>query len=415
MTTSRATLAERAARELAHFIRLESSGGILLVIAAALALVAANSPLEDLYQHLFHLPVQVRIGELDIDKPLLLWINDGLMAIFFLLVGLELKREMIDGQFADRKQMLLPGVCALAGMAVPMAIYAWANWGDPVAMRGVAIPAATDIAFALGILALLGSRVPLALKLLLTAIAVADDLGAIVIIAVYYTDELSLRALGLALAALVGLVLANRRGVRQLSVYMVLGVVMWVATLKSGVHATLAGVALGMTIPLRPHAKAMVTDAEGRRVADPDYRGPLEVLEDSLHPWVAYGILPLFAFANAGVSLTGLSLASLAEPVPLGIALGLFVGKQIGIFGAAAGLIGLGLVRRPEGVTWGGLYGMSILCGIGFTMSLFIGALSFDASHADLLVANRVGILSGSLLSAVVGYAMLAWLLPRKG
>ena len=393
------TLAQRAAKEFADFLRLESFGGALLVITAALALVAANSPLSGLYAELFHLPVQVRVGALNIDKPLLLWINDGLMAVFFLLVGLELKREMIDGQFADRAQIVLPAACALAGMVVPMGIYAWINRGDPVAMAGVAIPAATDIAFALGILALLGSRVPLALKMLLTAIAVADDLGAIIIIAVYYTNDLSMSSLGIALAALAGLALVNRLGVTRLSVYLVLGVVMWVAMLKSGVHATLAGVMLGMTIPMRGGSEE---------------EGPLEALENALHPWVAYGILPLFAFANAGVSLAGLGLASLAEPVPMGIALGLFVGKQVGIFGTAAALIGTGLVRRPDGVTWGGLYGMSILCGIGFTMSLFIGALSFDASHADLLVANRIGILAGSLVSAVVGYFALAWLLPRK-
>jgi NhaA family Na+:H+ antiporter len=336
------------------------------------------------------------------------------MAVFFLLVGLELKREMVDGQFSARAQMLLPGLCALAGMVVPMGIYAWINWGDPVAMRGVAIPAATDIAFALGILALLGSRVPLALKLLLTAIAVADDLGAIVIIAIYYTDHLSMEAMGFALAALAALVWANHRGVRALSVYLVLGVVMWVALLKSGVHATLAGVALGMTIPLRPKAQAQVEDERGHLVADPDPRGPLEVLEDALHPWVAYGILPLFAFANAGVPLAGITLASFAEPVPLGIALGLFAGKQLGIFAAAAALIATGVVRRPPDVTWAGLYGMAVLCGIGFTMSLFIGALSFDASHAGLQVANRVGILSGSLLSAIAGYLLLAWSLPKR-
>ena len=414
MTNPVLSLRERAARELASFIRLEASGGILLVIAAALALLCANSPLADLYRDLFALPVQVRVGALDIDKPLLLWINDGLMAVFFLLVGLELKREAVDGQLSDRSQILLPGVCALAGMVVPMGLYAWINHGDAVAMRGVAIPAATDIAFALGVLALLGSRVPLALKLLLTAIAVADDLGAIVIIAVYYTDHLSLQALGVAVAALVGLVLANRRGVRTLSVYLVIGAVMWVALLKSGVHATLAGVALGLVIPLRSRTPAQVTDASGARVDDPDPRGPLEVLEDALHPWVAYGILPLFAFANAGVPLDGLSLASLAEPVPAGIAVGLVAGKQIGIFAAAALLIGLGFVRRPEGVTWGALYGMSVLCGIGFTMSLFIGGLSFDAAHADLQVAHRIGILAGSSVAAVVGALVLAWVLPKK-
>lgn len=393
-------LSQRAAREFADFMRLESFGGILLVITAVLALIAANSPLAGLYADIFHVPVQVRVGALDIDKPLLLWINDGLMAVFFLLVGLELKREMVVGQFADKKQVALPAVCALAGMAVPMGIYAFVNWGDPVAMRGVAIPAATDIAFALGVLTLLGSRVPLALKMLLTAIAVADDLGAIIIIAVYYTSELSLLSFGVVIASMALLLLINRLGVTRIGAYLVIGVVMWVAMLKSGVHATLAGVMLGMTVPLT-----------GKDGGD---KGPLEQLEDSLHPWVAYGILPLFAFANAGVSLAGLGFSDLLDPVPLGIALGLFVGKQVGIFGAAAALIGSGLVRRPEGVTWGGLYGMSMLCGIGFTMSLFIGALSFDASHADLLVANRIGILSGSLVSALLGYAVLAWLLPRR-
>ncbi|KFN51389.1 Na+/H+ antiporter NhaA [Arenimonas composti] len=397
----RETLARRAAREFAEFMKLESAGGVLLVIAAAVALVVANSPLADAYAELFHVGVQVRVGELDIDKPLLLWINDGLMAVFFLLVGLELKREFVVGQFADRRQVLLPGVCALAGMLVPMAIYAFVNRGDAVAMRGVAIPAATDIAFALGVLALLGSRVPVALKLLLTAIAVADDLGAIVIIAVWYTNDLSLLSLAIAGAAFAGLLLINRLGVVRPAAYVLLGVVMWVAMLKSGVHATLAGVLLGLTVPL-----------QDRR--DPA-KQPLETFEDALHPWVAYGILPLFAFANAGVSLEGLTLASLVHPVPLGIALGLFVGKQLGIFGAAAALIASGLVRRPDGVGWSALYGMAILCGIGFTMSLFIGALSFDASHADLLVENRIGILTGSLLSALVGWAFLAWRLPKRG
>lgn len=390
----------RAAQEFADFIRLEASGGILLVIAAVIALVAANSPLQYAYGDLFQTPVAVRFGDLDIDKPLLLWINDGLMAVFFLLIGLELKRELIEGQFADRRQIALPAACALAGMVVPMAVYAWINRGDAVAMAGVAIPAATDIAFALGVLALLGSRVPVALKLLLTAIAVADDLGAIIIIAVYYTHELSLLSLGVAFAALAGLVLVNRMGVVRMGAYGVLGVILWVAMLKSGVHATLAGVMLGMTIPLT---------ARGQ----PDRR-PLEELEDALHPWVAYGILPLFAFANAGVPLAGLGLDSLLEPVPLGIALGLFAGKQVGIFGTAVLLIGMKLVKMPEGVRWSGLYGMSVLCGIGFTMSLFIGALSFDAGKDSLLVASRIGILSGSLLAAVVGYLLLAWVLPRR-
>ncbi|MGH8456251.1 MAG: Na+/H+ antiporter NhaA [Stenotrophobium sp.] len=388
----------RAVQALAEFLRLEAAGGILLIAAAVLALLAANTPLDKIYAAVFDLPVQVRIGALNIDKPLLLWINDGLMAVFFLLVGLELKRELLEGQFADRRQIALPGLCALGGMAAPMAIYAALNHGDAAAMSGVAIPAATDIAFALGVLALLGSRVPLALKVLLTAIAVADDLGAILIIALFYTQSLSLLSLAVAGAALAGLLLLNRAGVTRLGPYLLLGAVLWVAMLKSGVHATLAGVILGMTIPLRGR------DGAAR---------PLEKLEHSLHPWVAYGILPLFAFANAGVPLAGLSLSSLAAPVPLGIAAGLVLGKQLGIFGMAALVIGTGWVRMPEGLRWSSLYGMSVLCGIGFTMSLFIGSLAFEAGDLNLMVANRVGILCGSLVSATAGYLVLRMLLPK--
>lgn len=391
---------QRAAQALSDFLRLEAAGGILLIAAAVLALIAANSPMSAAYNALFDLPVQMRIGALDINKPLLLWINDGWMAIFFLLVGLELKRELIEGQFANRAQIVLPALCAFGGMAAPMAIYAWFNHGDAAAMSGVAIPAATDIAFALGILSLLGSRVPLALKVLLTAIAVADDLGAIIIIALFYTHELSLLAAGVALVALVGLILLNRRGVTKLTPYLLLGLVLWVAMLKSGVHATLAGVILGMTIPM-----------SDRR--DDNVR-PLETLEHSLHPWVAFAILPLFAFANAGVPLAGLSFSTLVQPVPLGITAGLVLGKQIGIFGMAALAIGLGWVRMPAGVQWRSLYGMAILCGIGFTMSLFIGSLAFENSHVSLIVSNRIGILVGSLISAVAGYIVLRLCLPKS-
>lgn len=389
---------QRARLALLEFFRLESSGGILLVVAAILALVAANTPLSASYVAFFDLPVQVRVGPLNLDKALLLWINDGLMAIFFLLVGLELKREILEGQFADRSQVVLPVVCAIGGMAVPMACYALFNHGDASAMRGVAIPAATDIAFALGVLSLLGSRVPMGLKLLLTAIAVADDLGAILIIAFFYTENLSLLSLAVAGGALALLVTINRLGVTRLGPYAVIGAVMWVALLKSGVHATLAGVILGMTIPL-----ASAKDESQR---------PLEVLEHGLHPWVAFGILPLFAFANAGVPLAGLSLSSLAQPVPLGIALGLVLGKQVGIFGAAAALISLGWAKRPAEVSWSSLFGMSILCGIGFTMSLFIGSLAFGAGDEARLVLSRIGILAGSLIAAVIGYAWLWKSLP---
>lgn len=395
---SAASPVQRARLALLEFFRLESSGGILLVVAAVLALIAANTPLSASYVAFFDLPVQVRVGPLNLDKALLLWINDGLMAIFFLLVGLELKREILEGQFADRSQVVLPVVCAIGGMAVPMACYALFNHGDASAMRGVAIPAATDIAFALGVLSLLGSRVPMGLKLLLTAIAVADDLGAILIIAFFYTENLSLLSLAVAGGALALLVTINRLGVTRLGPYAVIGAVMWVALLKSGVHATLAGVILGMTIPL-----ASAKDESQR---------PLEVLEHGLHPWVAFGILPLFAFANAGVPLAGLSLSSLAQPVPLGIALGLVLGKQVGIFGAAAALISLGWAKRPAEVSWSSLFGMSILCGIGFTMSLFIGSLAFGAGDEARLVLSRIGILAGSLIAAVIGYAWLWKSLP---
>jgi len=389
----------RARDALLEFLRLEAAGGILLVIAATAALLAANSPLAPHYLALFDLPVQVRVGALDLHKPLLLWINDGLMAVFFLLVGLELKREILEGQFADRSQIALPLLCALGGMAAPMAIYAAINHGDAMAMRGVAIPAATDIAFALGILALLGSRVPVALKLLLTAIAVADDLGAIVLIALFYTDHLSWLALASAGLALAGLVALNRLGVVRIGGYLVLGLVMWVALLKSGVHATLAGVVLGMTIPLA-----------GRDSAD----RPLEALEHGLHPWVAYGILPLFAFANAGVSLAGLGWQSLMAPVPAGIAAGLVLGKPLGILSAAALLLGCGWVRRPSDISWRALVGMSLLCGIGFTMSLFIGSLAFEEGQTNLLVLNRIGILAGSGVAALLGFGLLWWSLPRS-
>lgn len=389
----------RAARALHEFLQLESAGGILLVLAAVVALVCANSSLAPAYRALFELPLQLRVGALDLHKPLLLWINDGLMAVFFLLVGLELKREVREGQFADRRQVRLPVACALGGMIAPMAIYALLNRGDAMALRGAAIPAATDIAFALGVLSLLAARVPVALKLLLTAIAVADDLGAIVIIAVFYTADLSWAALAVAGVALAALAALNRARVAALAPYLLVGAVMWVGLLKSGVHATLAGVALGFAIPLS------VGGEDGAR--------PLERLEHALHPWVAYGILPLFAFANAGVPLAGVTLASLTSPLPLGIALGLVLGKPLGILAAAAALLLPGWARRPEGVDWPALAGMALLCGIGFTMSLFIGSLAFEHAPADWLVLHRLGILVGSLASAVLGLVWLAACLPR--
>jgi NhaA family Na+:H+ antiporter len=392
------TLPARAAAALQEFLRLEAAGGLVLLAAAALGLVCANSPLAAGYERVLATPLTVKLGELGVDKPLLHWINDGLMAVFFLLVGLELKREVLEGQFSDRTQILLPLLCAIGGMAVPMAIYAVFNHADPLALRGVAIPAATDIAFALGVLALLGSRVPLALKLLLTAIAVIDDLGAIVLIALFYTSSLSWLSLAIGAVALAGLVALNLAGVRRIAAYIVFGVILWLAVLKSGVHATLAGVALGMTIPLRTRG-----DADDR---------PLERLEHGLHPWVAFAILPIFAFANAGVPLAGVSFAALAAPVPAGIALGLVVGKTLGVFGIGALGTLLRVARLPEGIDWRAFLGMAMLCGIGFTMSLFIGSLAFETAGHALMVANRIGILMGSLVAALAGYALLRAVLP---
>ncbi|KPK20257.1 MAG: sodium:proton antiporter [Betaproteobacteria bacterium SG8_41] len=385
---------------LRNFLKLEASGGIVLVIAAALAIITANSPLAGLYSLFIDLPVEIRIGPLHIAKPLLLWINDGFMAIFFFLIGLELKREVLDGELSDARKIVLPAFGAVGGMAVPAAIYAAFNWSDAVALKGWAIPAATDIAFALGVLALLGSRVPLSLRVFLVTIAIFDDVGAIAIIALFYTSDLSLSALAVALALMVALLVLNRRGVTANAPYLLLGIVMWVSLLKSGVHATLAGIALALFIPMR----------------DPKQpeRSPLRTLEHDLHTAVAFGILPLFAFANAGISLADASLEYLSHPVPLGIAAGLFVGKQLGIFAACWLGVMLGLARRPEGVSWPALYGTALLCGIGFTMSLFIGTLAFEETGVNQLFDERLGIIAGSILSGVAGYLVLHWTYPKK-
>jgi NhaA family Na+:H+ antiporter len=389
----------RAYNSLIDFFRLEAAGGIMLVVAAIVALIVANSPLNSAYQDFLNFPVHIGVSDFAIRKPLVLWINDGLMAVFFLLVGLELKREFVEGQFADRKQVLLPAMCALGGMAMPMALYAAFNWNDPVALSGTAIPAATDIAFALGILSLLGSRVPVSLKLLLTAIAVADDLGAIIIIAIFYTSNLSLLSLAVAGAAIAGLYLLNKLAVMRLSAYLIIGLVMWVAVLKSGVHATLAGVVLGLCIPLGRSEESSVR--------------PSEKLEHFLHPWVAYFILPIFAFANAGVSLEGIQWSNLLDPIPLGIVMGLVIGKQVGVFGIAYVLLKLKWVRMPEGLSLPLLWGLSMLCGIGFTMSLFIGSLAFEG-QGDLLQASyRLGILLASFIAAISAFVFLKWQLGK--
>jgi len=381
---------------LQEFLRLESAGGILLVATAAIALILSNSPLAPLYNTALELPFTIALGPAGLSKPLLLWINDGLMAIFFLLVGLEIKREIVEGELSSLGQIALPGAAALGGMAVPAAIYWYLNSANPAALNGWAIPTATDIAFSLGVLALLGSRVPLALKVLLMAVAVFDDLGAIVVIAIFYTADLSGIALIVSAVCLVALATMNLMGVRSVPAYVFVGMILWVAVLKSGVHATLAGVALGLAIPI-------ARDEAGH--------SPLRNLEHGLHPVVAFAILPIFAFANAGVSFAGMSLADIFEPVTLGIAGGLFIGKQIGIMAALALMLALGLARRPEGCSWASLYGMSMLCGIGFTMSLFIGSLAFaDPSFAAPV---RLGVLGGSLLSAVCGFFLLKLVLPK--
>jgi len=388
---------------LRNFLKMESSGGIILMGAAVLALIAANSPAAGLYAYLLDTPVEVRVGALQIAKPLFLWVNDGLMAIFFFLVGLELKRELVDGELSRPANVLLPAIGAVGGMVGPVAVFVWFNSGDAAAMRGWAIPAATDIAFALGILMLLGSRVPVSLKIFLVSLAIFDDIGAIVIIAVFYSADLSVDALVIATFCLFFLGIMNWRGVSTVSPYILLGAIMWIAVLKSGVHATLAGVALAAFIPMRDAADSS--------------RSPLRELEHDLHSVVAFGVLPLFAFVNAGIGLSGVSMSDVMHAVPLGIAAGLFVGKQVGIFGLCFLAIKTGLARLPDGASWGSLYGVSILCGVGFTMSLFIASLAFENIPLDVEVIfdERLGIILGSLLSGIVGYFVLHLTLPKSG
>jgi len=370
--------------------------------ASVLAMVVANSPLAAYYAALLDLPLEIRIGKFGIAKPLLLWINDGLMAVFFFLVGMELKREVVEGHLSSLRRASLPAFAAVGGMLAPAAIYAAFNWGDPVAMKGWAIPSATDIAFALGVLSLLGERVPTALKAFLLSVAIFDDLGAIVVIALFYTAELSLLALVVSAVLVLGLACLNRWGVTRSAAYFLIGVPLWVAVLKSGVHATLAGVVLAMFIPLRGRQRPLSSMATETL---------LHHLEHALHPWVAFGVLPVFAFANAGVSVLELSLAELLHPVPLGIVTGLFLGNQIGIMGMCWLAVRLGIASLPERVRWSHLYGTTLLCGIGFTMSLFVASLAFEQGGAAYLGLERLGILTGSLLSAVTGYVVLRILL----
>ena len=378
---------------ISDFLKLESAGGIILMSAAVLALLLANSPLSAYYDLLLDVPVEVQIGTLEIRKPLLLWINDGLMAVFFFLIGLELKRELLEGELSQPGSILLPAAGAIGGIAVPVGIYVFFNLGNETYMQGWAIPAATDIAFALGIVKLLGDRVPSSLKVFLVSLAIFDDISAVAIIAIFYTADISLQALIVAAICLTVLTVMNRRGVVHISAYVWIGLIMWIAVLKSGVHATLAGVALAMFIPMRDPN-------------DPD-RSPLRSLEHDLHHIVAFFILPVFAFANAGVSFQGMGMNQLLHPVTFGIAAGLFVGKQVGVFGSAAVVIKLGLTKLPSGATWRGLYGISALSGIGFTMSLFIGSLAFESSGINQIFDERLGILIGSLLAGALGALVL--------
>jgi Na+:H+ antiporter, NhaA family len=373
------------------FFQHEAAGGLTLLAAAALALIFSNSGLSPLYDAFLETPVSIRVGALELDKPLLLWTNDGLMAIFFFLVGLEIKRELLVGELSSLDRAALPAIAAVGGMAAPALIYAAINMGEAVRLRGWAIPAATDIAFAVGVLALLGPRIPPSLKIFLLALAIIDDLGAIVIIALFYTAELSVASLLLAGLGVLALLVLNLRGIGRLAPYALVGAFIWVCVLKSGVHATLAGVVVALAIPLR------VTGATPY--------APLDQVEENLHPWVAFGVLPLFGFANAGLSLEGLSLDKLLAPIPLGITLGLFLGKQLGIFGFTWLAVHLRLCQQPDGATWPQVYGVALLGGIGFTMSLFIGTLAFPAQAyaADV----RLGVLAGSLLSAITGYMVL--------
>ncbi|MBN7821905.1 Na+/H+ antiporter NhaA [Bowmanella yangjiangensis] len=378
---------------LKDFFKLESASGILLMIAAALALIVANSPLAALYDSFLNIPVAVQVGKLEIAKPLLLWINDGFMAIFFFLVGLELKREIRSGQLSKPDNIMLPAIGALGGMVVPAAIYVFFTIGDDHALSGWAIPAATDIAFALGVLALLGSRIPTSLKIFLVSLAIIDDIGAILIIALFYTNNISTGPLIVAGLSLFVLWWMNKRNVTEIASYVLIGVVLWVAMLKSGVHATLAGVLLAFFIPMYDKKKAGYL--------------PVQELEHSLHPAVAYVILPLFAFANAGINFSDMGMESIAHPVTLGVLLGLFVGKQVGVFGFCYVAIKLKLTKLPSDISMIQLYGTALLCGVGFTMSLFIGSLAFEETGMKLAFDERVGILGGSLLSAVAGYLVL--------
>jgi NhaA family Na+:H+ antiporter len=376
-------------RTIDKFFSHEASGGIVLMLSAVLALVVANSGLNPLYASWLNAEFTIQLNGEGLSKPLILWINDGLMAIFFFLIGLELKNELLEGKLKNPRDVVLPGMAAIGGMVAPALVYVGFNWGDPIAIRGWAIPAATDIAFALGVLALVGPKVPSSLKVFLLTLAILDDMGAILIIALFYTADLKIDYLLMALIPLIAMFWLNRQAVHRVAPILLLGVVLWFFVLKSGVHATLAGVITAFMIPLR--------DKWGK--------SPLQSLEHGLSPYVLYFIVPVFAFTNAGVVLDGISFDDLLSPLPLGIALGLILGKQVGVVGVTWLAVKMGLAALPHGANWLQIYGIACLSGIGFTMSLFIGSLSFD--NSDLMNAVRLGVLCGSAISAVLGYLAL--------
>ncbi len=378
---------------LSRFAQLESASGLLLIAAALLALLVNNSPLDFIYNGLLDTQVAVQVGALEIAKPLLLWINDGLMALFFLIVGLELKREVLHGQLAKPSQIVLPMAAAIGGMLIPALIYAAINRDNPEAFHGWAIPMATDIAFALGVLGLLGKRVPASLKLFLMTLAIIDDLGAIIVIALFYSGQLSELSLLLAGSSILTLIVLNRAGVTTLTPYMIVGIFLWVCVLKSGVHATLAGVALAFTMPMKGQPAGV--HSTGHKV------------EHALAPWVAFAILPIFAFANAGVPLAGVSISHILDPVPLGIIAGLLIGKTVGVFGFTWLAVKTRIAQLPQHANWGQVLGIAVLCGIGFTMSLFVGSLAF-APGSPYSGLDRLGVLVGSFLAAIIGYAITA-------
>ncbi|MDN3699773.1 Na+/H+ antiporter NhaA [Vibrio artabrorum] len=372
------------------FFKMESAGGIILVIAAAIAMFVANSPLNEMYQGVLHSYV--------LGMSVSHWINDGLMAVFFLLIGLEVKRELLEGALKSKETAIFPAIAAVGGMLAPALIYVLFNSSNPEALQGWAIPAATDIAFALGIMALLGNRVPVSLKVFLLALAIIDDLGVVVIIALFYSGDLSTLALTVGFIATGVLFMLNNKRVTKLSVYLIVGAILWFAVLKSGVHATLAGVVIGFAIPLK---------------GNKGERSPLKHLEHALHPYVAFAILPIFAFANAGISLEGISLSNLTGMLPLGIAMGLLVGKPLGIFLFSWGAVKTGIAKLPEGVNFMNIFAVSVLCGIGFTMSIFISSLAFGPTNADFDTLARLGILMGSTTAAILGYFLLRTSLPK--